>query len=692
MQTDQILNSALVIAERVDIRGVLREALKAVGVKKVISLSNVSEAYDYFPTSESIPGMIFMTLEESNSVNWISFLAAKLNSQELTDTIITVLVNEDNISELPIAYELGATCHIKMPFTHNDIVSTMNVLIDQGERCKWSTYEIASNTFREYLNDSEKFEELVSLEQAIVDRFPDKPEFLIKLAEAKYSLGFERDAGNILKRASMLGGDIKNKASQLKDLINADLGTGVPDFSEVFEMEKIMIVDSDGASRNLTKECLEKLGTFEYLEFESAIDAFESYDFDTPPDLLITEWKLPKLGGMQFIQRIVDGSTDLPLIIVTSSNIKEADMPLLKEIYVAGFVEKPILQSTLQSLIVNKFVATKVPRDAESIYNKIHLAARNEDLHEALKLYGTYRALDKKNEVITLLIEAEINYLKGFFDEAKKHAYNAFVKSGGSLAANALIVKILVKLKLPIDAMKTLNWAQNVSPKNISRICQIAELHSEMGNREDADQFVEKAGQIDKDAPLTQETSARVALNSGDTSTVKKILMNMDSLTPLITYMNNRAVALVRQGEVDKGIKLYNDALEALPEERLKEKSAILYNLGLAFARINRLPESSEELTKIIEAHHPRLYSKVKNLKKNVDTAMKRGVALSFQAQDARKNEKLSTYIPIAWDPTPGKFGLHLIYMTGKIENDRIQEYLKSVKPITFPTITKNSA
>ena len=67
-------------------------------------------------------------------------------------------------------------------------------------------------------------------------------------------------------------------------------------------------------------------------------------------------------------------------------------------------------------------------------------------------------------------------------------------------------------------------WAQNESPYNLERVCKLAEVHSEMGHEKEAQENLDLAEKIDSTAPLTQETTARVALNSGDTSKVKSVL------------------------------------------------------------------------------------------------------------------------------------------------------------------------
>lgn len=60
-----------------------------------------------------------------------------------------------------------------------------------------------------------------------------------------------------------------------------------------------------------------------------------------PPDLIVMEWRLPKVTGPMLLQRMRAHGMHLPSIIVNSSLVKRKDETLLKEMGVATVLEKP---------------------------------------------------------------------------------------------------------------------------------------------------------------------------------------------------------------------------------------------------------------------------------------------------------------------------------------------------------------
>ncbi|MBX9838565.1 MAG: tetratricopeptide repeat protein, partial [Silvanigrellaceae bacterium] len=100
-----------------------------------------------------------------------------------------------------------------------------------------------------------------------------------------------------------------------------------------------------------------------------------------------------------------------------------------------------------------------------------------------------------------------------------------------------------------------------------------------------------------------------------------KILKNLNSLTGVIGLINNDAVARIRSGNFEDGIKLYKNALESLTEDLNEYKGLITYNLALAHARNKDLKNALETLNSIEIKSNTKIYKKFKIFKVKVKMA-----------------------------------------------------------------------
>lgn len=690
------LDSVVIISGRVDIRSSLRESLKESGAKKSTLFAAFDEFEDYLANCEEIPTWVFLTLDHVNGRSWLQFLSAKLLNPQLTNCRVTLVLNQNEKEFLGLGYELGCTTHLFMPFTQTGVMNHISAAVDAIEASNGNGAEVSAHFFREHLMEEQSNEELIQLEQGLVDSFPAKPEYMVKLAEAYIANEKQEEATNIIKRARLLGGDVGKSAQQLSDLLSMEMesqedAAASPDFAGLMNIKKALIVDSDTSAATQLEEFLGEIGVETVVVCENGQQADEHLDGENPPEIILSEWVLPQVSGLQLCQRIFVKFPDPPMFFITSSRLKDNDKVLVNELPITGVLEKPVRKDELQSILLSQIIKTQYPKKSDEIFQKMSRASSAEDFDQVKKLYSSYLSIEQRHPILDHLAKAEYSFATGELEVAKTEAFQAFAKSKGSLKANALMVKILMKMNQKEEALKALQWAQSVSPSNIDRICHLAELCSEIGDAGDAEHFVEKANQVDANAPIAKETEARVALNGGDTSKVKNLMATMGSLAPLITYMNNRAVLLVKEGEIDKGIKLYKDALASLPDDRQTEKAAISYNLGLAFAKLHRLEESQSQLQEIKEDDHPKLFSKVSNLLKNVEKAHKKGVQLNFSRNDEVSSVGVSLHIPKAATPEVGKYGLHMIYSSGKIDDPKVQKKFEGFKELTVEVAKKSA-
>jgi DNA-binding response OmpR family regulator len=97
-------------------------------------------------------------------------------------------------------------------------------------------------------------------------------------------------------------------------------------------MPRILLVDDDPAWRNLYRMALE--GHFDLFE---ATDGYQALSVlgAVRPDAIILDIRMPRMGGMDFIQRLSRRSPR-PKVIICSGAFTEADRPQIPGVYLAA--------------------------------------------------------------------------------------------------------------------------------------------------------------------------------------------------------------------------------------------------------------------------------------------------------------------------------------------------------------------
>ena len=106
-------------------------------------------------------------------------------------------------------------------------------------------------------------------------------------------------------------------------------------------MQQIVIVDDSPVTLQVCKRALQKLPDVDVHEFASSTLAF-SYACEHQPDLIVLDYRMPEMDGLEFIERFRKSSKDptIPIIVLTSSNDAEVRHRAL-QLGASDFLQKP---------------------------------------------------------------------------------------------------------------------------------------------------------------------------------------------------------------------------------------------------------------------------------------------------------------------------------------------------------------
>lgn len=120
------------------------------------------------------------------------------------------------------------------------------------------------------------------------------------------------------------------------------------------QKKKVLIVEDDVALCSLVAGILEK--DYDVTECNNSIDAWQWLSDGNSPNLVITDFKMPLIDGLEFVENIKTSGLyrDVPVVILSGNNdanLKERCEELgIKAFLVKPFSPKLLLETTEESI------------------------------------------------------------------------------------------------------------------------------------------------------------------------------------------------------------------------------------------------------------------------------------------------------------------------------------------------------
>lgn len=112
---------------------------------------------------------------------------------------------------------------------------------------------------------------------------------------------------------------------------------------------KLLVVDDSSTMRRIIKNTLQRLGYEDIFEAENGIEAWDILDKNNDMGVLITDWNMPEMNGLELVKKTRADSrfADIPIIMITTEGGKVEVITAIKA-GVNNYIVKPFTPQVLK--------------------------------------------------------------------------------------------------------------------------------------------------------------------------------------------------------------------------------------------------------------------------------------------------------------------------------------------------------
>ncbi len=117
---------------------------------------------------------------------------------------------------------------------------------------------------------------------------------------------------------------------------------------------KVLVADDSGVMRKIIIRSLNACGVSSVVEAADGREGWDAFQAE-PVDIVLTDWNMPEMSGLELLQQIRGSGSDVPVIMITTESEKAKVIEAIQA-GVTDYLSKPFEQDELRDKL-EKYVA-----------------------------------------------------------------------------------------------------------------------------------------------------------------------------------------------------------------------------------------------------------------------------------------------------------------------------------------------
>lgn len=581
------------------------------------------------------PAWIFTPLLADQEITGFHILREGLAAQ--TPCQVSMFFEPGEECYVPLAFSFGIiSCHmtsIKNNFLKDEISQVVKAINRYGNDTL-----VAAAYLKNHLQKNKSYAKQVELCEKMVSLFPKMAEVYLWLAEAYFLCQMTRDATYTLTLCDKLE-DYDQQA--VDRLLKQYLPRPLDASDRRPPIHGCVIIDSDTSSCFQTRKILSLLKAENVMWFNNSEDALHYLNQSRNVELLVTEWKQPAVNGASVIQRISELGLDRLAIVITSSQVKQEDIPLLKEFSVSAVITKPLQEKEGLTTIAKAVMQNRFPSNIAELMRKANQFRHSQNGAALAEVTEQIALHPQATKSLISQTRSCLALLHGEMEEAKSFAREALELGGDPMVLHDTLGQIAFQQGQWTEAEQELQICQKVANRSIHRLCTLAEIKAKQEDQEGAETLLKQALQFDTNSIEVRESALGLIKGSMEYEQIENMIGDAESAKGLISHWNYKAVEHIRRYEFDLAIRTYKKALLAIPKGESNNRSFLRYNIALAYARKRQFKHCRAYLETLICEEQSPVLEKSKSLHKKVMKFLESGVEVELNQEELHRPQNI---------------------------------------------------
>lgn len=400
----------------------------------------------------------------------------------------------------------------------------------------------------------------------------------------------------------------------------------------------ILVVDQSKESQELWAETLPNacLGckVEKALTGESALECLEQVKIN----LIVASWELAPMSCVALMQRIREKPKAMHIpILLFAGRLSDRDRALAREFDIPDFLIAPFDESKVEDKISRMLKKESELDTIEKNLRKVESWNREGRVSESLSLISACLKRGPHAAKAHCLY-GETWLIAEKYDQAVK-AFEASLRYDSDFSRSRTgLAKAYLKIGNFDEAMKIFESLQKAIPGNIARMVSMGNAYLDHGDELKAEKIFTQAREVDRGHQDVSEGLGKIEFNRGNIAAASAFFRASGKGEELASYYNGMAIALVSKGDFDKAIKLYRDAIQAVPKS--SKESLLHFNIGLAYKKGGQVAEAANSFARALISN-PGYLKALSGLVNCARTAESKGMAYDKSlAGEALKSHK----------------------------------------------------